>query len=203
MDVWLTYSLHDLLIFSPDSFFRLFERSNQAFWPFHLVVIAIALLMLYLTATRTFRAQQFVLVGLALFWLLSAWWFIFQYFLQINTIAGWYLMLFNLQAGFILLFALYCYIKRKKFTPANDTSLGIGLGIAGYALIIHPFLGVFCCRSWLQIELLGLSPDATAIASLGLIIALGNRKLRYLLLIIPLLWIVISAMTYSTFSGHG
>lgn len=199
MSEWSSYSLHDLLIFSPESYFRLFARSNQDFWPFQLTIIAVALLMLYLTTVRTVRAQLFILVGLALFWLLSGWWFVHQFYSQINTIADWYLWLFLLQIVLLLLYATLNHLKTGFYRPAGDAMLGLGMGIAVYALFIHPLLLLLAGREWRAVELVGVAPDPTAIATIGFVLAMGKGKLRFWLLIIPAIWIMISVLTYSTF----
>jgi uncharacterized membrane protein (UPF0136 family) len=189
MSEWTSYSLHDLLIFSPDSYFRLFERSNLAFWPFQLVIIAVSLLMLYLLTVRTSRSQQFVSLALAFFWVLSSWWFIYQYYAQINTIAHWLLILFIIQSVFLLLFSVY-RSQSRQYVSVSDSMLGTGLGIAVYGVFLHPFVAVLFGRDWWAVELFGLAPDPTA---------LGSSKQRYWLLAVPLVWILVAVMTYSTF----
>ena len=200
MDEWLSYSLHDLLIFSPESYFRLFERSNQAFWPFQLPLIAVSLLMLYLVTTRSVRAGVFVSLILCVFWLLSGWWFIEQYYSEINTIAEWYLLLFIVEALLLLMYGLYVALRKTAHVPVKDSMLGLGLGIAAYALFIHPLLVWLSGREWRAVELIGIAPDATAIATAGFILALGGSRLRHGLLVIPIVWMFISGFTYSTFS---
>lgn len=41
MSEWWTYSLRDFLLFSPHTYYRLFELYNQALWPLHLLALAI------------------------------------------------------------------------------------------------------------------------------------------------------------------
>jgi len=199
MSEWRSYSLHDLLIFSPESYFRLFERSNQAFWPFHLAIIAIALLMLYLATVRTARSQLFILAGLAFLWVLAGWWFVYQFYSQINTIAYWYLLLFVVQIIIILLYVIATSRKTSLYKPAGDAMLGVGMGIAVYALLMHPFLLWLAGREWQALETPGIAPDPTAIATIGFALALGGSRQRFWLIIIPLVWIIISVLTYSTF----
>ena len=35
MAVWLSYSLSDFLLFTPHTYYRLFELYNRAIWPVH------------------------------------------------------------------------------------------------------------------------------------------------------------------------
>ena len=191
--------MHDLLIFSPESYFRLFERSNQAFWPFQLAVIAVALLMFYLALVRTVRSQLFILSGLGFFWLVSGWWFVYRFYTQINTMAGWYLWLFVVQIVLLLLYAILDSRKTSLYRPAGDAMLGLGMGIVAYALLIHPVLLWLAGRAWLGVELVGMAPDPTAIATIGFVLAMGSGRQRYWLLIMPVAWLMISVLTYSTF----
>jgi hypothetical protein len=199
MSEWSSYSLHDLLIFSPESYFRLFERANLAFWPFQLVIIAIALLMLYLTMVRTARGQLYIVTGLVLFWLLPAWWFIDQYYTQINTIADWYRWLFMTQAVLLMIYAVIAHHNRNQYSPPGDAMLGVGLGIAVYSVLIHPFLILLSDRSWRGSELIAIAPDPVAIGTIGFVLAMSAGKSRYLLLVIPFMWLLVSVATYSTF----
>lgn len=41
MEVWLTYSLDDFLLFSPETYFRLLERHNAALWPLHVLMLGV------------------------------------------------------------------------------------------------------------------------------------------------------------------
>ena len=200
MDEWLSYSLHDLLIFSPESYFRLFERSNQAFWPFQLPLIALTLLMLYLVTTRSVRAGIFISLILSVFWLLSGWWFIEQYYSEINTIADWYLLLFIVEALLLFIYSFFVALRKTAHVPVKDSLLGLGLGIAAYALFIHPLLVMLSGRGWRAVELIGIAPDATVIATVGFILAMGGSRLRHGLLLIPIIWLFITGFTYSTFN---
>jgi hypothetical protein len=202
MSEWASYSLHDLLIFSPESYYRLYVLSNQAFWPFQLVIIAVTVLMFYLAFAGKARAQLFILTGLACFWLLTGWWFVDQFYSQINTIAHWYLLLFMMQAVFILLYAVISGRKTSRSVPASHAMLGLGSGIAGYALLIHPVLGLLAGRPWPGVELFGIAPDPTAMGTIGFVVALGGSRQRFWLAIIPALWIMISGLTYMTFQGN-
>jgi len=148
---------------------------------------------------RTIRGQLFILAGLVLFWLLSGWWFIGRYYTQINTIADWYFWLFMIQAALMALYAVFTYRRTSLYAPAGDAVLGVGLGIAGYSVLIHPFLIVLSGRNWLGSELIAIAPDPVAIGTIGFVLAMSASKSRYLLLVIPLLWLLVAVATYSTF----
>src|SRR5262249_57612480 len=48
MSEWWTYSLSDFLLFSPRTYYRLFELYNLAVWPWHVLAIVLGLAVLVL-----------------------------------------------------------------------------------------------------------------------------------------------------------
>src|SRR5258707_3483029 len=56
MSEWWTYSLSDFLLFSPHTYYRLFELYNLAVWPWH--VLAIVLGLAVFVFGRRGRARQ-------------------------------------------------------------------------------------------------------------------------------------------------
>ena len=48
MSEWWSYSLSDFLMFSPRTYYRLFELYNLALWPWHIAGLALGLVVLAL-----------------------------------------------------------------------------------------------------------------------------------------------------------
>lgn len=48
MNGWQTYRLEDFIPFTPEVYWRLLERINEAFWPLHVLAVAIGLAALLL-----------------------------------------------------------------------------------------------------------------------------------------------------------
>jgi hypothetical protein len=63
-----------------------------------------------------------------------------------------------------------------------------------FALAIQPLVGLLFGRSWRQVELFGVAPDPTAVATLGVALLAGGR-VRWLLLAVPVLWCAFSGAT--------
>ena len=72
-----------------------------------------------------------------------------------------------------------------------------GMALFVFALLIEPFLGLIGSRSWTSIEVFGIAPDPTVVATLGFVLFNGER-VRASLLMIPLLWCAISGATLWT-----
>jgi hypothetical protein len=63
-----------------------------------------------------------------------------------------------------------------------------------FALVVQPLIGPLLGRSWRQVEIFGVAPDPTAIATLGVLL-LATGRVRWELMVLPLLWCAISGAT--------
>ena len=185
MDAWRTYSLEDLLMFSPRVYWRLFELANEALWPLHVAALLLGLGVLALVLRPTPWSGRAIGIALGIVWIWVAWSFLWERYAPINWAIGYVAPLFALQ-GLMLLF----------WAPAFRRTRGaaIGLGIYVYALVPHPLLAVVAGRSIAGAEVFAIAPDPTAIATLGLV-AMAQGRASWLLLVIPVLWCLASALT--------
>ena len=178
--VWWSYGLSDFLMFSPVAYARLFERYNAAVWPLQLPMLAAGLALLL-------SAARWPLGLLAAAWLWVAWAFHWQRYAQINWAASWFAAGFGLQA---LLLAI---MARRPATPPQRRWPGRTL--IAWALLAQPLLALASGRSWRGVELFGLAPDPTVLATLGLLLL---RPGVWWLWPVPLLWCAISGATLWT-----
>jgi hypothetical protein len=189
MDVWLTYSLSDFLLFSPRTYYRLFELANAALWPLHVVAAALGLsLVVLLHRGGAWRGRAIAAI-LAACWLWVAWDFLYGRYDPINWMARYFAVGFVVQA---LLFVL-AGVVLDRFSPAGGLSGWPGSGLVLFALFIQPLLAPLSGRPWLQIEFFGIAPDPTVAATLGVLVAM--RRAHGMLLVIPLAWCVVTGLT--------
>lgn len=191
MAVWLSYSLADLLLFSPQTYYRLLELYHRAVWPAQLVAVAVGLAILG-TLLRPSLPRSRVAAGLlASCWLWIAWAFHLERYSTINWAAGYMAAAFALQA----LLLLWTGTIRGKLGVARrrDPLVGLGMGVFGFALLAQPWIGLMGPRTWPEIELFGMTPDATATATLGLL--LTAERVPWTLLVIPCLWCLVGGAT--------
>jgi hypothetical protein len=66
--------------------------------------------------------------------------------------------------------------------------------VFGAAIVLSPIAGRGADRTWTQVELFGLTPDATAIATLALVMLAVPRAPR-VLTVAPLVWCAIAGAT--------
>jgi len=185
-----SYRLSDFILFSQAAYYRQFEFYNQAIWPLHIVAIIFALIIFYTLWKKPFWAGRGVALLLVVSWIWVAWAFLYQRFYQIHVVADWYALGFILQAGLIVWYGLI----KKRFTQLSESRLGvkIGTGILFVALVFYPFIAFIVGRSWTQFELFALSPDPTVLATLAILLL---YKASVALYVIPVIWILLSAIT--------
>jgi hypothetical protein len=191
MAVWLSYSLTDLLLFSPQTYYRLLELYHRAVWPAQLAALAVGFAILGTLLWPSLRRSRIAAGLLAGCWLWVAWAFHLERYSTINWAAGYMAAAFAFQA----LLLLWTGTIRGKLGVARrcDPSVWAGVALFGFALLAQPWIGLIGPRTWPEIELFGMTPDATATATLGLL--LTAERVPWTLLVIPCLWCLVGAAT--------
>jgi hypothetical protein len=192
MPEWGSYGLRDLLMFSPQTYYRLFELYNAALWPAQLVALAVGLLALPALLRAGDRASRGVLALLALAWLAVAWWFFWQRYARINLAAPYFAGLFLLESALLLRAAWLG--SGFAATRTSDVRGRGALVLYLVALCLYPFIGLARGRSATQAEVAGLAPDPTALATLAILLLQGGGRF-WLLAPIPVLWCLASGAT--------
>lgn len=195
MSEWWTYSLSDFLLFSPRTYYRLFELYNAAVWPGQIAALAAgAAIPVLLLAARPWSGRAVALI-LALAWAWVAWAFMLERYATINWAAAYLAWGFAIQAALLL----WLGVAQNGFGAAPSTSLAAraGLALLAFAVVVEPLIGPAVGRSWRQAELFGLAPDPTAVATLGVVLA-AARGGGWALLVLPLAWCVVGGATLWT-----
>ena len=191
MSEWWTYRPSDFLLFAPRTYYRLFELYNQEIWPLHIVAMAGGVTILVLMRARAAWSGRAVAAMLAACWLWVAWAFHWQRYATINWAASYFAIGFVLQA--LLLIWIGVARGRLRFESTPSARARIGVAVFGFALIFQPLLGLLFGRQWLQLELFGVAPDPTALATVGLLLA--SHRVPWVALPIPVLWCLIGGIT--------
>lgn len=191
MSEWWSYSPRDLLMFSPQTYYRLLELHNAELWPAHVLALALGAAPLMLFRRDTVRAGRLALAIIALAWLSAAWLFFWQRYASINLAAPFFALLFVIEP---LLLAIGLPRGRFVMSSASRRRRRAALGLYLFALYLYPCIGMIMGRSWMQAEVFGLAPDPTALATLAVLL-LADRRTFWLPSAIPLLWLLISGAT--------
>ena len=111
MSEWWTYSLTSLLLFSPRTYYRLFELYNLAVWPLQIVALALGLATLVLIRRRPASSGRAVAAMLATCWLFVAWAYLLERYDTINFTARYFAIGFALQAALLIWTGVLCILR--------------------------------------------------------------------------------------------
>ena len=171
MSEWWTYHPSNFLMFSPRTYWRLFEFANAAAWPWQLVGVVAGLAgwiarwrdLVRPPAAKPGAWARWSALYLAICWAAAAWIFLHQRYADINWPAEGLALAFGAQAlGLAMVAAL---VPLAPVAPGRRWAAGMAL--VAWALIGQPLLGLMLGRPWSQLEVIGIAPDPTTIAMLG------------------------------------
>lgn len=192
MAEWWTYTLSDLLLFSPRTYRRLFELYNADIWPAQLVTLALGAAIFAVVLRQARWRERGVAGMLALCWLWIAGAFHIRHYATINWAASYFAAGFAIQA---LLLARAGFFRDRLRFGAPPSPIGrAGLAIFLFALLAQPLIGPLLGRPWRQIELFGVAPDPTAIATLGILL-ISTDRVAWGLMVIPIAWCMVGGAT--------
>jgi len=186
MSEWWTYRLSDLLPFSPQTYYRLLELYNREIWPLQVLALVLGAAAAVLVFRR--RQERAVSAILAASWMWVAWAYHLHRYATISWAATWFGAAFAVQAALLI----WKGVIRGRLIYWAKKSLRkrVGFILLVFALLIQPLTGRLAGASWAQVELFGIAPDPTVIATLGVL--LTAERVPLTLMIIPVLWCGIS-----------
>ena len=192
MSEWWTYRLTSFLLFSPSTYYRMFERYNLAIWPAQLAGIAIGLAIVALLIGKRGHHERIVAGLLAACWMWIALAFHYQRYAQINWAATWFALAFASEA--LLLIVVGVLAGRLHLQLARSGVHWIATSIVAMSILGYPLLAPITGRPWTTAEIFGVAADPTAIASVA-VLALVRGRIRWPLLVVPVIWCAIAAAT--------
>ena len=216
MSEWWTYRLSDFLMFSPRTYYRLFELYNAEVWPGHWVGQSVGATALFAAQRGRLWARPSIWFALGACWLWVAWAFLLQRYASINWAASGFAAAFAIEGALLVLIGGFAGRLRAAgsdtdIVRARGTPRAIGCALVMFALAAHPWIAVLLGRPWQQAEVFGLAPDPTALATLGLLLVLRPMarthqtqmapRLVWALWPIPLIWCLISGATLWTMAA--
>ncbi len=187
---WSSYRVADFIPFTADVYFRLIERVGEAFWPLHLLTVAIGLVTLLLALFGRGRAACLLL---AVVWGWVGVTFLIQHYTQLSWAGEYFGWGFLAQAALLALIALTGRCLAAAGRPAGMSGwVGLALAVAG--LLLYPWIAPLAGYGWFQAETFGIHPDPTAVATIGVVVLMLDGAWRWLAFIIPGLWCLISLL---------
>lgn len=190
IETWLSYSLSDLLMFSPRVYYRQMELANASAWPLHVAMLMAGLLVAFTIHAPSPARNRICAVVLAVAWASSCWFFVINAFAQIHW-AGWYMAtLFLAETASLIVIALLpagLTISR----PTKLVNLARTMMVA-VTVLAYPGLALLSGRNAASSEVFGIAADPTAVVTL-MIVASAATGWQLLLAIVPWLWLAFSA----------
>lgn len=192
MSEWWSYRLSDFLLFSPRTYYRLFELYNAAIWPAQIASVLLGLAALMLLRRGGPLGGSAAAAILAACWAWVAIAFHLDRYATINWAAPWAAAAFLAQAALLVWAGV---IGNRLSAPSRLGPAGrAGIGIFLIALVAQPAIGPLLGRGWRQAEIFGVAPDPTAIGTLGLLLAAAGPA-RWGLMVLPVLWCAVTGAT--------
>ena len=192
MEEWLSYRLGDFLMFSGRTYWRLFQLQNAALWPLPVLAPAVGGAALLAALRRPQTGLRLLAALLALAWIATGWSFVWQRYAPINWGVGYLAPLFGVQA----LLLGYAAVRGAGWNPTLRSARGIaGATLLVWGALLHPLTAPLFGRPLGGAEIVGIAPDPSAIATLGLALLLPAWPLRLAASAVPALWLALSALT--------
>ncbi len=200
MSEWWTYRLSDFLMFSPRTYYGLFEQASGSVWPAQWAAFALGLAMLVLARARPAWTRRAAWLILAAAWAFVAWAYFARHFATVHTAGDLLAGVFAVQASLLVAAGAAAPPAPVARPPSGPQWAGACLSL--YAVCVHPAAGLAWGRPWAQAETFGLAPDPTAIATLGMLLwlqpAFRRPRVAWMLWPVPLAWCLASAATLWT-----
>ena len=200
MDEWWTYDIADLVLFTPETYFRLFEFYHRDWWPMQLVCLAMAVVILLCLRLKSGWGGRLIAILLAASWAWVGWAFLHLRLAPIHWIADWYAVAFVLQA--LLFFVSGILPRGLELETGNSMRDYIGVFVLLGALLAMPVTALLTGRDWMQAELFAMTPDATVLATLGLLL-LTKGHVAIWLAMIPVAWSFVTGATLWVLEAPG
>ena len=189
----MTWTLEDLLLFSPQVYWRLFALENESVWPAQPVVLAAGVLLALGFAPNRQPSGRWLGPVLGAAWLWTGWHFVALRFGTVNWLAPTLAWGFYAEAALLAGLGL----SGRIVFPRRGRSAWPGVGLLAAALV-WPVLAPLDGRPWREAEVIAIAPDPTAIATLGLLALAERSRWTVLLCTGPVLWLAVSVLTLFT-----
>ena len=194
-DLW-TYRPEDFLLFSPRVYWRMFELHNEAVWPLQIVAVLLGAVILVWTVRPRPWSARVISMALAAAWIFVGWSFLWARYATINWAAAYAVPVFAAEGLLLAWFGTWrgdLHVAASRAVPSM-----IGLALFLYALVGNPFVALLAGRPLEAAEIIGIAPDSTAIATLGLLMMISGRWVAWTLMAVPLAWCIVSWATLRT-----
>ena len=181
-----------IIPFTAEIYYRLLDRIASELGLAAFVSLLLAVLVLALMAKPSPAAGRLIAGALAILWAWCGAVFQWQYFSALFWPAPLFAALFALQAGLLIWLGAVQGVLSFGYGTGLRGRTGTGLALAG--IVLFPAIGSLAGFYAPLAGLPGLTPGATVLFTLGLLMLSRNRPPR-VLYAVPLIWAVLAAIT--------
>ncbi len=181
--------------FTTEQFFLVFEKYNQAIFPMQFVLILVAVIVIFLAASRKPSRNKIISGLLGLLWLWTGIVYHLIFFTAISPPAYIFGALFVFQG--LLFLSEGVVINRLSFRASQRFDGILGAVFIAYALVIYPLISSGLGRIFPASPTFG-TPCPTTIFTFGLLLW-TDRKISLSLLIVPVLWSLVGTSAALSF----
>lgn len=185
-----SYSVHDLVMFSPQAYSSMVQAYGEQFWPWQTAVAVAGLLLIVVLVCRASvyaHALVLALLGAGCAWV--AWSFFGHHYASLHWAAHRFAGLFYAQAALLFLAAVLALRSPPAQLEAGPAKAGRAMLL--WVCLLAPAVSWFLHGSLYQLQWVGLMPEATALAVLAA--SLMCRKLAGVpLFVLATLWLAYS-----------
>jgi hypothetical protein len=193
MTEWWTYGLSDFLMFSPQAYWRLVARHNDAWWPAQLAGLVAAFALMVMLRESAGWAQRIVLGILAAAWAWVGWSFFWLRYSEIFLGAAALAQACAAQAVMLATAAILPVTPQREVRSRTR----IAAMVVGAAALAYPLLAWCTDHRWIEAEVFGFMPDPTALATVAALLGAPRQTQweRVLLAVIPMLFLLLGGAT--------
>jgi hypothetical protein len=173
------------LPFTEAEFLGVFRDYNEAIWPFQVVAYALGTLVVLALATRWRWSTRAVFSVLGVLWLFAGLVYHLTFFVEVNTAATLFGILFVAQG---IVFLVMAYLHEDALREFRWDVLGLAAAaMIVYAMVVYPILGHLAGHGYPEAPVFGVAPCPLTIFTLGVLL-LVERDVSRWLVVIPVIW---------------
>jgi len=199
------YSLSDFLLFSPRAYERMFVLHNEDWWPLQIIAGGMGAAILFACLRPDPDRLRLALAATGAGWMFVGWFFFPGRYAAINWAGSSFGPVALVEGALLVAMALGLGLRRDTGIhpdgPYTPSIAGVAsLAVLAFAVLAYPAVAAAFGRAPASGQVAGLMPDPTAAASLAVLFlaAPWPAWLRMTGMIVPVSWLVFSALTTGT-----
>ena len=194
MSDWDSYSLQDFIPFTAEVYFRQLARMGESFWPLQWLALAAGLAALVLAVRGR---PRIALLIIAPWWAFIGLAYFMQRYAQLNwagTYIGWLFVGESLLLSAAAITGAGCAHRAAARTWKKPIIL-IALAMVLGGMIGLPVAACIASGEWHGAAVFGLTPDSTAVVSLGVLMIALKGAVKWGAALLPVMWLTVSGLT--------